>query len=102
MIPAILVLIIYGISVYLGWKETLKLRTFLIQNGAISPDTAIFVDKTKYFVLTTKFPISAIEEEPDGAIWFNQNDWRPMIYTMGTIIVFSMFTIIYGILNLIF
>ncbi len=100
MIPAIIITLVYFGSMYFGWIQTKKLKEHLVEQGAISPETATFVDKNKYFVLTTQFPMTAIIEEPDGAIWFDFPKWRPMLILFGVVVFITFITLLFLIISL--
>ena len=93
MVATIVFIIIYFSFIFFGWKQTVKLRDYLLTKQAISPDTAILINKDNYFLLTIKFPFSAIIEEDDGAIWFNKKKWKLMVGTFGVLIFITFLTL---------
>ncbi len=95
MIPTIILILTYVGAVSFGWFQTRRLKDFLLIQGATSPDTAMFVDRSKYFVLTTNFPFSAIIEEVDGALWFDESKWTPMITYFGIAIFVTFITLVF-------
>lgn len=94
MFTTAIIIIIYFIIVSIGAAQTYRLKNFLVQSSAISPDTAIFVDRQKYLVLTIRFPFSAIQDNEDGSLWVDMSRWRSMVIYFSIIFIVSLLSLL--------
>ncbi|MCA9381666.1 hypothetical protein KC678_05350 [Candidatus Dojkabacteria bacterium] len=95
MVPAILLFISYIALIFVGYKQTVKVRNELIKQQAFSPETAVYLDKHEFIILTTLFFFSAIHEEEDEALWLEEIQWKNMMMWFIAAIIVSIISFIF-------
>lgn len=99
MIPTLISILIYSTFIIFLVTQTLKLKSYLVRMNALSEDTAVSVDSTKYFILTTNFPFSAIRQTGAGTYWYDDSRWRTMTLLFFAVVSISGFSFLILILS---
>ncbi|MCA9386458.1 hypothetical protein KC669_00320 [Candidatus Dojkabacteria bacterium] len=99
MIPALILLLSYLGLIFVGYKQTVKVKNELEKQNATSPETAVFLDRHKHIILTTLFFFTAIHEEEDGALWLETNQWKNMMMWFISVITVSIITFFFLIIS---